>query len=125
MKTRVIVAAALLCAALAVSWYSLRYVRETGGKLAASLEEAESRYSAGEDYAAALDAARKLWQEKHGALGVLLKHSDTDEIEKFFYKIEIYAKQGNKERLFEAVEDCRAAVEVMLRGEDPAARNIF
>ena len=125
MKIRVIAAVALLTAALTVSWLSLRYVRQTGGKIAAFLEEAESRYAAGESYDAALDAARKLWEEKHGVLGVLLKHSDTDEIEKLFYKIKKYRKQGRKEQLFEAVEDCRAAVEVMLRGEDPAARNIF
>ncbi len=125
MKIRVIAAVALLAAALAVSCWSLHYVRETGGKIASSLEEAELKYAAGEDYAPALDAARKLWEEKHGALGVLLKHSDTDEIEKLFYKIKTYRERGRKEELFEAVEDCRAAVEVMLRWEDPAARNIF
>ena len=125
MEIRVIAAVALLAAALTVSCLSLRYVRQTGGKIAALLEEAESKYVAGENYDTALDAARKLWEEKHGALGVLLKHSDTDEIEKLFYKIRKYREQGRKEQLFEAVEDCRAAVEVMLRGEDPAARNIF
>ena len=44
---------------------------------------------------------------------------------KMDYKIRKYREQGRKEQLFEAVEDCRAAGEVMLRGEDPAARNIF
>ena len=125
MKKRVIAAVALLAAALTVSCGSLCYVRQVGGRIAASLEEAEVRYAAGGEYAAALDAAQRLWEEKHGVLGALLKHSDTDEIEKCFYKIEKYTSQGNADPLFEAVEDCRAAVAVMLRGEDPAARNIF
>ncbi len=125
MMKRVIAAVALLGAALAVSWWSLDYVRDVGGRIVALLEEAETRRAAGEDYSAALDAAQKLWREKHGAMGALLKHSDTDEIEKYFYKIEKCRAQGHTEELFEAVEDCRAAVEVMLRGEDPAVRNIF
>ena len=125
MKQRVVIAAVLLAAALGVSCWSLGYVRETGGAIAAALEEAESRYTVGEDYAAALDTAQRVWEEKHGALGALLKHNDTDEIEKYFYQIAKYREQGRAEPLFEAVENCRAAVEVMLRGEDPAARNIF
>ncbi len=125
MMKRVAAAVLMLAAALTVSWASLGYVRQAGDRIAALLEEAEALHCAGEPYAAALDAARQLWEEKHGALGALLKHSDTDEIEKYFYKIKQYTAQGNAEQLFEAVEDCRAAIEVMLRGEDPAARNIF
>ena len=125
MRIRVIAAAALLTAALTVSWLSLRYVRETGGKIAALLEEARAAYDAGGDYAAALDGALEIWEEKRGTLGALLKHNDTDEIEKLFYRIRQHRQDGRTEPLFEAVEDCRAAVAVMLRGEAPALRNIF
>ena len=46
-------------------------------------------------------------------------------MEQYFYKIGKYLETGDTEKLFETVEDCRAAVEVILRGEAPAARNVF
>ena len=125
MTKRVIAALALIAAALTISCLTLGAVRKTGGALLGFLREAQTQYAEGGDYGKPLDQAEQLWQDKRGLLGVLLKHSDTDEIEKFFYKIARFRELGETKALFDAVEDCCAAVEVMLRGEDPAARNIF
>ena len=125
MTKRVIAAVALIAAALAVSCVTLHAVKKTGGALIGFLEEAQTQYKEGGDYGKPLDQAEQLWNDKRDLLGVLLKHSDTDEIEKYFYQIARLRELGEKEDLFEAVEDCRTSIEVMLRGEDPAARNIF
>ena len=125
MTKRVIAAVALIAAALAVSCGSLRYVDKVGNTLVGYLTTAQERHEQGGDYKKPLEQAEMLWQEKREMLGVLLKHSDADEMEQFFYKIEKYMETGDTEKLFETVEDCRAAVEVILRGEAPAARNVF
>ena len=125
MTKRVIAAVALIAVALTVSCVTLRAVKKTGGVLIGFLEEAQTKYKEGGDYQKPLDRAEQLWRDKRNALGVLLKHSDTDEIEKCFYKIARCRELGETAALFEAVEDCRVSIEVMLRGEDPAARNIF
>ena len=125
MTKRVIAAVALIAVALTVSCGTLRAVKKTGGALIGFLEEAQTKYKEGGDYQKPLDRAEQLWRDKRNALGVLLKHSDTDEIEKCFYKIARCRELGETAALFEAVEDCRVSIEVMLRGEDPAARNIF
>ena len=125
MTKRVIAAVALIAVALTVSCVTLRAVKKTGGALIGFLEEAQTKYKEGGDYQTPLDRAEQLWRDKRNALGVLLKHSDTDEIEKCFYKIARCRELGETAALFEAVEDCRVSIEVMLRGEDPAARNIF
>ena len=91
----------------------------------AIVEEAEALHAENGDYAAPLDKALQLWSDKRELLGVILKHSDTDEIEKYFYQISTFRENGAAADLFAAVEECRAAIEVMLRGEDPAARNVF
>ena len=125
MTGRVLIAAALIAAALALSCVSLGAVKEVGQSLIGCLEDAETLYAEKGDYAAPLEKALRLWNDKRELLGVLLKHSDTDEIEKLFCRIGKLREQGPEADLFAAVEECRAAVEVMLRGEDPAARNVF
>ena len=125
MTKRVIAAAVLIALALAVSCGSLRYVDKTGKALTGYLEQAQEKHEKGGDYKKPLEQAQTLWKEKREMLGVLLKHSDADEMEQYFCKIEKYMAAGDTEKLFETVEDCRAAVEVILRGEAPAARNVF
>ena len=125
MTKRVIAAAVLIALALAVSCGSLRYVNKVGRALTGYLEQAQEKREAGGDYKKPLEQAQALWREKREMLGVLLKHSDADEMEQYFYKIEKYMGTGDTEKLFETVEDCRAAIEVVLRGEAPAARNVF
>ena len=125
MTKRVTAAVALIAAALALSCGSLRYVEKVGQALTGYLEQAQERREKGGDYGGPLEQAEQLWREKREMLGVLLKHSDADEMEQLFYKIAKYRETGDTERLFETVEDCRAAIEVILRGEEPAARNVF
>ena len=125
MTKRVIAAVTLIALALAVSCGSLRYVNKAGKALTGYLEQAQEKHEEGGDYKKPLEQAQTLWKEKREMLGVLLKHSDADEMEQYFYKIGKYLETGDTEKLFETVEDCRAAVEVILRGEEPAARNVF
>lgn len=125
MSKRVVIAVGLIAAALALSCATLGKVKNVGQTLIGYLEEAEALHAENGDYAAPLDKALQLWSDKRELLGVILKHSDTDEIEKYFYQISTFRENGAAADLFAAVEECRAAIEVMLRGEDPAARNIF
>ena len=125
MTKRVIAGLALIAVALTASCVLLHEVKKTGQSLIGCLEEAAQRYGENGDYKTPLEKAQRLWNERRDMLGVILKHSDADEIEKYFYQIARYLSTGETKELFEAVEDCRAAIEVMLRGEDPAARNIF
>ena len=125
MTKRVVAAAALIAAALAVSWVSLRCVEKTGRALLGYLEQAEELREKNGDYGKPLEQAEQLWRDKREMLGVVLKHSDADELEKYFCRIAACREAGETEQLFETVSECRAAVEVILRGEEPAARNIF
>lgn len=125
MTKRVIAAAVLIAAALTLSCVTLHSVKKVGRTLIGYLEEAEEKRAENGEFFAPLDKAERLWNDRRDMLGVLLKHSDADEIEKYFYQIAKYKTTGDTDALFEAVEECRTSIEVMLRGEDPAARNIF
>ena len=125
MTERVIIAVTLIAAALAVSITSLICVNRNTEKLISFLEQAEEQYLADEDYSHAIDSAVALWNEKRAVFGILLKHADTDEIDRYFHKMEAYRAAGNADGLFDAAEDCRAALIVMLSGEQPKPGNIF
>ena len=106
MTKRVIAAVALIAAALTVSCVTLHAVKKTGGALIGFLEEAQTQYKEGGDYGKPLDQAEQLWNDKRDLLGVLLKHSDTDEIEKYFYHFTLHSSDYQRKKIPEDYVKC-------------------
>lgn len=115
---------ALLCLAAAswLSYGSFAYVKEQTEKLCACVD----RVLADEEnaYAEAQRLCAK-WEKVKMPFGSLLKHSDVDELGKYFIVIKDYADGQRHEELLEAAENCRAALLTVLEGEKPDIANIF
>lgn len=114
---------AFLCVitALAISTGSYAYIKTQTEKLCGAMDGV---LESGDAFAQAIKLCEE-WKSVRVTFGALLKHSDADELGKYFILIDDYAASGQKEELLEAVEGCRTAIKVILEGEKPGVANIF
>ena len=120
---RIIPAVLCIAAALMLSAGSFFYIKahtEKLYKLAGEVLEADENTAYGK-----AETLCKEWESSRVTFGALLKHSDADELENYFLLTEYYAEKENIEKLYDTVENCRAALTVILKGEKPDAANIF
>lgn len=115
---------ALMCIffALWLSFGSYSYIGKETGRLCSA---AETVLKEGEDVFGDAKRLCAEWKKVRMSFGAFLKHSDVDELGKYFILIERYADSEQKEALLDAVGSCRAALLTMLEGEKPDIANIL
>jgi len=87
---RILIAAGILVAVLALTLGHSVYLTGFTGELTALLEEAE-RYAEAGDWTAAArynEQAHQLWEENDAYLHILLRHNDTDAIYASFHEVQ-------------------------------------
>lgn len=119
---RLIPALACIAAALWLSAGSFFYIGEQTERLTAGAEKIlENGDGVFDD---ALELCGK-WKRVKISFASLLKHSDADELGKYFILIEAQARAGHREELLETAGNCRAALLTIREGEKPVIANIF
>lgn len=115
---------ALMCVffALWLSYGSYAYVGKQTGKLCSA---ADTVLAEGNDIFGDAKRLCAQWEKVRISFGAFLKHSDVDELGKYFILIERYAASEQKEALLETVGNCRAALLIVLEGEKPDIANIL
>lgn len=78
-----------------------------------------------EEALAAAREAVELWEEIHGRIEGITRHSETDELEEIVKSLPVYAESGNMERLFEKAEIGKNRLEHIVKNEKPLLSNIF
>ena len=123
MTKRVLAGALCILLALALGAGGEWYLRNSAEGL---LSAARVRENAEE--AAVFDAAEatvRFWGSRQMLLGVILKHSDADELGKLFLEMKQALAARSAARCAAALERCRTEAEVLLKGERFSWENIL
>ena len=121
------IAAAVVCIvlALAVSLGSFIFITVKTNEMLSLIGSIEQTRKTGENAEKYFEELFGLWNGNRRFFAFMLKHADADELERDFIRLSGYYGRKDADELWEAVTECRAALEVMLDGENPVPENIF
>lgn len=111
--------------ALSLSLGSFIFITAKTNKMLSLIDSIEQTEKTGESAKKYFEELFELWNGSRRFFAFMLKHADADELERDFIRLSGYYGRKDTDELWEAVIECRAALEVMLDGENPVPENIF
>ena len=118
---------ALLAALLGTSLFAVHTVKDYTGQATAYLQQAEQAAAFG-DFDLATDLVQEactLWNDSRGASGVLLRHTEADDIQFALASLLVCAKQGAADEFFRSCEELIAMLDYIADMERPFYYNLL
>lgn len=124
MRTRIIIAALLIIFSLLISLFSFFYVQSVAQQLESSLKTAVEKNINGLEISEEINFSVAMWKKHRKVFGSFLKHSDAEELDKCFARVEIFSSSDSEE-LEEALVQCLVSLQSTINGEKLTIDNIF
>lgn len=124
---RWVIAVGCLVLALSICFIGFFSLSRTCKKLSSPLKEI-SEYAQNGDEKEAVKKADEfliLWEEEHGKIEVLTRHTEVDELEEIVKSLPVLARQGRMERLCEESLSAYNRLDHIVSKEVPLISNIF
>ena len=125
MIKRLIIAVFCIVLAFCMCIFSLRYIRINSEALINFFDSAVERRESGGDWEQPLRECLELWDKKNTVFGIFLKHTDADELDRYFIRLEAELNRKSEDGTFDVVNQLRASLLVVLAGEQAKAENVF
>lgn len=124
---RIIIAIIVIVLALALSFTGYFLVDKSCKKLENHLSKL-CTVAKDDDKMKAVEMAKdteKIWEEVHDTIESFIRHEETDNLEELIKSLNVYAQQGNMDRLEQQAELAIDELSHLIRNEKPLLSNIF
>ena len=124
---RIIIAIIVIVLALAISFAGYFLVDKSCKKLENHLSKL-CTVAQNDDKKKAVEMAKdteKMWEEVHDTIESFIRHEETDNLEELIKSLNVYAQQGNMDRLEQQAELAIDELSHLIRNEKPLLSNIF